>query len=238
MNAWLKRLEELESQIDYKLPASDGQPSFRYLPGRLPVLLSAPHAAAHMRNGRLKEEDDYTGGLALLAGEISGAHVLYACCKSDTDPNFDLVAPYKIALKHLVRRHRIGFVLDVHGCAAYREFGIGLGTMRGQSCPQHLRLILTTLHRLGYREGGPWLSRIDIDQTFSAAGGPRQETITRYCWQKLRVPAAQLEFNSYLRVVRRMPEASERDPFQGDPVHIQRAVRTLVSLARVLADTG
>ena len=234
MIAWLTRLEEMESEIEYRLPPGVGQMAFRYTSGQVPVLLSAPHGAAHMRNGRLKEEDDYTSGLVRLTAEVTGAHALYAWRKSNSDPNYDPVSPYKKALRRIVRRKGIGFVIDVHGCAAYREFGLGVGTMRGQSCPHHRTLILRALNRLGFREGGPWLSRLDIDDTFTASGGSRQETITRFCWQKLQVPAIQLEFNSYLRVVRRLPEASERDPFQGDPAHIQRAIRALITLVRVL----
>jgi hypothetical protein len=237
MDAWLKRLEELESEIFYKLPPADGQVAFRYTTGRLPILLSAPHGAAHMRNGRLKEEDDYTAGLVRLVAELTGAHALFAWCKSDSDPNYDPESPYKKALGRIIRRYGIGFVLDIHGCAAYREFGLGLGTMGGQSCPQQRRLILQTLYRQGFRESGPWLSRLDLDQTFTAAGGTRQETITRYCWQKMRIPAAQLEFNAYLRVVRRLPEATEREPFKGEPEQIQKAVRTLLALVRTLAKT-
>lgn len=235
MNGWLERLVELESEIEYKTPPATGEAEFVYTAGQRPVLLSAPHGAAHTRNGRLKEEDDYTAGIARLVAEITGAHVIYSWRKSATDPNYVAEVPYKQALRAIAARQRIGFVLDIHGCAAYRDFGIGLGTMRGQSCPDHYRLILRTFSRAGYHPGGPWLSRLDVDRTFTAGDGQRQETITRFAAQQLRLPTAQIELNAYLRVVRRFPDASDREPFQGDPQHILHAIRALCRLVQALA---
>ncbi len=235
MHAWLERLTALENEVEYKTAPRRGEGEFCFQPGRLRVLLSAPHGAAHTRLGRLKEEDDFTAGLARLIGELSGAPVLFAWRLSRTDPNFYPDAPYKQALREIIRRGEIRFVLDLHGCAAYRDFGIALGTMQGRSLPNDLRrLILAILRRYGFRSGGGWLSRLDVDRTFTAGNGSRQETITAFVSQRLGVPAAQIELNSYLRVVRRLPQASERDPFEGDEGMILRTIETLVALVRAL----
>lgn len=236
MDGWLERLVALESEVEYKTPPRRGEGEFRFQAGSLPVLISAPHGAAHTRHGWLKEEDDFTAGLARLCGELSGAYVLYAWRKSATDPNYYPDVPYKQALAQIVRRYDIRFVVDLHGCAAYRDFGIALGTMQGQSLPrEYRRLILRLLYRHGFRAGGGWLSRVDVDRTFTAGNGSRQETITRFVSQRLGVPAVQVELNSYLRVVRRRPQASERDPFEGDAVMIERTINLLVALVRAVA---
>ncbi len=236
MNDWLNRLVALESEVEYKSPPRRGEGEFCFLPGSLPVLVSAPHGAAHTRHGRLKEEDDFTAGMARLCAELSGAHVLYAWRKSATDPNYYPDVPYKQALREIVRRYDIDFVLDLHGCAAYRDFGIALGTMQGRSLsPDCRRLILRVLYHYGFRGSGGWLSRVDIDRTFTGGNGSRQETITRFVSQRLGVAAVQLELNSYLRVVRRRPQASERQPFEGDPAMIERTVQLLVGLVRAVA---
>ena len=87
MDALLSRLQMYESQVEYKTPPAAGKPAFRFHPGKLPILLSAPHGAAHMRNGLLKEEDDYTAGLVRLVAEITGAHAIYTWRRSEDDPN-------------------------------------------------------------------------------------------------------------------------------------------------------
>ncbi|GIV64269.1 MAG: hypothetical protein KatS3mg045_1608 [Bellilinea sp.] len=236
MNAWLERLVALESEVEYHTPPRRGEGEFRFQPGSLPVLISAPHGAAHTRHGRLKEEDDFTAGMARLCAELSGAHVLYAWRKSSTDPNYYPDVPYKQSLREIVRHYDIRFVLDLHGCAAYRDFGIALGSMHGQSLPREFRrLILNVLYRHGFRASGGWLSRVDVDRTFTAGNGGRQETITRFVSQRLGVAAVQIELNSYLRVVRRLPQASERNPFEGDPLMIERTIQLLVGMVRAAA---
>lgn len=234
MTDLLNRLVELEADIQYKAGPRDGERDFGYIFGRLPILISAPHGAAHRRNGLLKPEDDFTAGLARLVAEMTGAHALYLRHCSEQDANFDPNAPYKRYLGEVVRRNRVRFVLDLHGAGAFRDFGLALGTLNGESCPNERALILAVLNRFGFHEDAPWLSRLDLDDTFTAAGLESQETITRFVSQRLRVPAAQLEINAYLRVVRRQPDASERDPFFGDPDGIERTVTMLATLVREL----
>ena len=169
-----------------------------------------------------------------LVAEQTGAHVLYLRFQSSVDANFDTSVPYKQFLAGIVRRYRIRFVIDVHGAAAYRDFGLALGTLNSASCPHERALILSVLGQHGVREGGPWLRRLDLDDTFSAVGVAGQETITRFVSQRLHVPAAQLEINAHLRVPRRQPDASERDPFRGDPAGIKRTLEMLAALVRAL----
>ncbi|KPL82380.1 hypothetical protein SE15_09400 [Thermanaerothrix daxensis] len=235
MEAWLERLVALESEVAYKTPPAPGERYFRFLPGRLPILLSAPHGAAHVREGRLKEEEDYTAALVRLVAELSGAHALFTWRKADPDPGFYPETPYKRALRQIVRRYSVRFIVDVHGCAAYRDFGLALGTLHGQSCPGERRLILSLLSRFGFRESGPWLSVVDVDHTFTANGRLGQETITRFAWQRLGVPAAQFELHPQIRVVRRLSEATEREPFQGDRQMILRTVVFFQALVEALA---
>jgi hypothetical protein len=90
------------------------------------------------------------------------------------------------------------------------------------------------LKDFGFQEDAFWLSRLDVDDTFTAVGIENQETITRFVSQELHIPAAQLELNAYLRVVRRHPDASERNPFHGDLAGIERTVAMLVTLVREL----
>ncbi len=89
------RLIELENDVRYQEVATETEPEFLYLAGKLPVLISAPHGAVHTRDGKPKEEDEYTAGFAQLLGQITNSHILYSRRKSATDPNADLEAPYK-----------------------------------------------------------------------------------------------------------------------------------------------
>jgi hypothetical protein len=232
----LAQLVALEADVRYREPPGDGEPEFSYVPGRIPVLLSASHGAVHTRQGRLKEEDEYTAAMARLVAERTQTHVLYARRRSDTDPNWYRDVPYKRRLRQAVEQAGIRFVLDLHAAAPSRDFGIALGTMVGRSCPDHREAIVEILERRGFRRDGHGLDRLDVDKTFTACGSKGQETITRYVWENLRVSAAQLEFHPCLRVMERRADATSTRPFRGDPRQIGKAIEGLVDLVQHLAE--
>lgn len=236
MSDLIARLMALETEIHYREPPPAGEPEFTYVAGQLPILLSAPHGTAHMRNGKIKDEDEYTSSFARLVAEQSGAHVLYVHHRSDTDPNYDQNTPYKKCLKRLIKTAKICFVLDIHGASPHRDFGIALGTMYGRACPANQReLIIRTLNTHGFRRDGPIfhpLDRLDVDNVFP--GGAKQHTITRYVSQHLHVPAAQFEINAYLRAIGDSENGSE-GAFRGNRSRISKTVKTFVALVLVLA---
>ena len=124
----IARLKELEADVRYQEPPSPTEPEWGYVPGYLPILLSAPHGAAHVRAGKPKEEDEFTAALARLVAERSGAHVLYARRKSMKDPNWHLDAPYKTFFSaKIVQKANIQFVLDFHGRSATPILAFGTG---------------------------------------------------------------------------------------------------------------
>ena len=149
----IERLIQLEEDIHYQEFATVGEPEFVHVKGSIPILISAPHGAAHTRNGKRKDEDEFTGGIAQLIGQETGAHVLYARRKSSTDPNVDPSAPYKQKLAEIVKNYRIGFVLDIHGVKASRNYGIELGTARGASCSEKEKDLIFSSEHLRMRSG-------------------------------------------------------------------------------------
>lgn len=230
----LNRLVELEAEIAYQQPPEPGEMEFRYRKGRIPFLLSAPHGAQHTRNGRPKDEDEYTAAFARFIAEETGAHVLYAYRKSGTDPNYYPDVPYKQTLKQIALAERIALVLDLHGASPKRPFGLALGTIRGSSCPEYRPLILDSLHQSGFVETATGLDRLDVDQAFPAAGLHGVETVTRYAWQRLGVQAAQIEINAHLRIVERKPDAASPEVFRGNVEGILKTLRALLHLIHAL----
>lgn len=235
MTNLLDRLVAYESDIQYRIPPPPGAPEFFYEAGRLPVLLSAPHGAAHMRKGELKPEDEYTAAFVRLLASITGAHALYARYKSGTDPNFYANVPYKEMLQRVVIREQIRFVLDLHGAKENYNFGLALGTMLNESCPDHRALIIDTLMKAGFSDDQNGVQRLDVDTAFPAAGSQTRETVTRYAWRLLGVPAAQLEINAQLRIVRRLPGTTALEPFNGNPELIYSALHAIKNLAVALS---
>lgn len=236
--ALLRRLVDLDANVLYQEPPADNEPTFQYIPGRIDVLLSAPHGAVHMRKGKPKEEEEYTSGLACLVAELTDAHALYAHRRSNTDPNWYRGIPYKKSLKRIIAKAKINFVFDLHGVAEKRDFGIALGTMRGSSCPDHRDEIIHTLGNFGFKPKEHLLKRLDVDNRFTARGKRGQETITRYVWEKLHVQVAQLELHPFLTVVERRPDATLKHPLRGEPQEIENLIHTLTALVMMVTNSS
>lgn len=234
MHPTLDRLIQLESEAAYCSEPDPGRDEFAYDEGQIPVLLSAPHGAAHIRKGLLKQEDEYTSGLARLIAEKTGAHALYAFRKSSTDPNYYANTPFKHELKRIIEQHSVRFVLDIHGCSPERKFGIALGTMHNRSCPRHRPIIIQRLAIHGFMEMNSGLMRLDVDKTFPANGNEHIETITKFASKQLEIPAAQIELNAHLRIVWQLPGASSSAAIKGEPDMILRTIDALIALVEAI----
>lgn len=238
----LQRLVVLETAVTHKHPPTNGQSPFVHEPGQLPVLLSAPHGTAHRRNGRVKAEEGFTSALARLIAAETGAHALYTQFLSPDDPNYEPDAPYKTALRRIVRRHGIRFVLDIHGMSDRHGFGLALGTMNGRSCPRHEPLIIQTLQAHGFRQSTKaevrqfdrlrWDHFVLNHSRFT--GGVINHTVTKFVVEALGVAAAQIELCSSLRVVQSVT-TDGRMVFVGDEAGVETAVNTIITLVHRLS---
>jgi len=230
----LQRLIALETDVIYRQPAQAGEEEFRYLSGSRPVLVSAPHGAAHIRNGWLKEEDKFTAAIVRYLAEVTGAHALYLRRQSLTDSNYDPETDYKRTLQAIVRRENIRFVLDLHGASDHHSFGVALGTIYGKSCPGQLPMILEIMKKYGFHQDANGFHRLDVDERFSGAGIEQQETITRFVIENLNVPALQVELASRVRVVRVPLSEDLPQIYQGDPVLIEKTITVLTEIVTSL----
>lgn len=235
----LQQLAALEADVTYRRPPPPGQDPFRHEPGQKPLLISAPHGAAHRRGDRYKQEDEFTAAFARLVAQRAGVHVLYAYALSESDPNWDCESPYKAALGRLVTGHGIRFVMDIHGMSDRHHFGIAIGTMCGASCRRrHEALIAATLTSAGFVEATAQEVRrypaLRGDRfVFNHGrftGGMSHHTVTRYAVEELGIHAAQFELCATLRAVGRSRVGRE------DAAGIAQAVTAFERLALALAE--
>lgn len=230
----VSRLLELENDVRYQEISSESEPEYRYITGKSPVLISAPHGAVHTRNGSSKEEDEYTAGFAQLLGEITNAHVLYSRRKTATDPNADPQAPYKKYLAGLIVDNGIRFVMDLHGASEKRSFGVAIGTLYGKSCKEERQDIISGFERHGFSEVQTGLCRIDVDNELPAVGNEKRVPITRFCYE-LGIPAVQIELNALLRIPQRRDDATNsKVPFEGNVELIEKTVMALAEIVAML----
>lgn len=191
---------ETHIKNSYKTGPDDKTDGIHFIRGDLPILISAPHATAHVRLGKLKRQEFYTGALAVLLHSLAGCHVLYTDRLSADDPNYTDDAPFKQKLSEIAQRHGFEFLIDLHGTGSERSGDVfpGVGTDG-----EFLRARRSAIDELRFSalSNGITLGPEDI---FPAA---RQMTVTRYAANKLGVPAMQLEISQSLR----QPESAPAD---------------------------
>lgn len=169
-------------------PHTAGEPWFEVVPGRIPVVITAPHATRPLRDGTRRFSDGGgTAALALALAELTGAHVIYTTEEGPSDPNYVDENAFKSELAHLVRELQPRLVLDIHGSHAFRPYDIDLGTMHGASLLGQESLqqdLVTSLRQEGI---------LNISGNYFAAG--KNQTITKFVAAH-GVPAIQVEVNS------------------------------------------
>ncbi|HVJ49527.1 hypothetical protein [Desulfitobacterium sp.] len=165
---------------------------FLYLPGKLSILVSAPHAVRHYRQKKIKMSDEFTGSIVYLLNKLTGCHALAVSKLYGGDPNVDNPCIYKERMAEICGREKIKLVLDIHGAAREREFDVDLGTNGGKTLLRSAKLQET----LDYNFQLFGLKRISHDY-FAAAGS---NTVTHFVACELGIPAVQIEINKLYRV--------------------------------------
>ncbi len=209
--AWLAsdaiRLEV--TRFDQDAVFDTRSPSFCLLPGRLPVVLSAPHAVRQPRadasGARLPHRSEpYTGPLAIQLNRAAGAWAIYATRTAGRDPNHDAYSTYKRAgLRNVIARAAPRLVVDLHGtgCA---DFAVAVGTSPLARAGRASRLIDLAVDCLTARLDGA----VRVDPPAFSANNPH--TVTAHCWSNFGVPAIQLEISRAYRSPRHHPERYAR----------------------------
>lgn len=101
---------------------------FEIVEGKVKVVLSAPHAFIHIRDGEVRPSETNTDTLVRDICEKEKCWGIYKTYSSDNDANHDEVSLYKKELIKDVKRSKIKFLIDLHGMGSDKESDICLGT--------------------------------------------------------------------------------------------------------------
>ena len=213
-------------------------PEFDFLGGVVPALISAPHAVTHIRDGRVKPSEDFTGSIALAVAQTANCHALVATRTGQGDPNWDPLesCAYKQALCSYIERNRIEFLIDLHGMVAASEALAAIGSADGSTAPggadeRAAKVLQAKLAPWSTQHGKP----IVLNGRYGARG---ENTIARTVARQCGIPALQVEVATQLRVPARvrghMPRG-EKIPFTGKQLPLELRVRRAADPAAVSA---
>ena len=204
----IKKHEKLFSRHHYN---GGGSADFVIKKGRIPIMVSAPHAVNHLRAGANKAADMFTGALALYLHEQFGCHIIYQARYGSCDPNYDAndhgENKYQTALRQHVEQNGIKFLIDLHGAARTKPYAVEMGTApRSSSSGETDSLkqfpFVANLVRYGFdyvfRDLNVETREIWKNRIFSAGN---QNTVTKYISSVTDCPCVQLEINRSFRDV-------------------------------------
>ncbi|TMW72343.1 N-formylglutamate amidohydrolase [Alteribacter natronophilus] len=193
------QLESRFSQNGYKGNMDASVPA-DFREGSNSVLITAPHTVTHIRDGEVKLSEPYTGALALLMNEYSGAHTLYAL-KETRDPNQYNDTYFKEEMSRVIRKYNISLVIDLHGAASHRPFDVDIGTSHGTLAGAgDVSRLKDSLAKYDYH-------RTYENHTFTASDASH---VANYAVNERGVTAMQVELNRSMRDPRHNFEAFYR----------------------------
>lgn len=194
MNEIIELLFELnkkyeENDYNGKL---EGSINYKIVEGKIPILLSCPHAVKTTRENLIKKADALTGAITEYLCRKTNCFGIIRTCNLLDDPNYDNYGYsllYKEEILNLIRNHDIKFVIDIHGCSNYHNFDIDIGINNGLNIndKDELVMLYEILSRIG---------KVTIDNKFRASN---DNNISNYIHHKSGISCFQLEINKKLR---------------------------------------
>ncbi len=237
----LDRLSAIEESFQYRAAAPDDGAWFEIVRGSLPVLVSAPHACMHERDGTAKMEEEYTGALACYLADVCGCYALVTRSRTFEDPNWQTDSLYKQAIKQLQLETGIRFLIDLHGMTNRYHMGVAIGTIKGKSCGA--ADVLPHFTEAGFQHvvtedltpdsESAWRRAVVDHPKFT--GGVMNHTVTRFSALELGVPSVQIELSSEVRVVESAATDDWPRTYHGNPEAITATVAALSSLVASFA---
>jgi len=169
---------------------------FQIIEGKVPVLLSAPHACSHRRPtlmGTYKLGEPYTDEIVKRITADSSSFGIYLSKECSYDPNYhkERKNEYKKAIKEIVMKNKVERFIDIHGLKDNQGYDIAL------YYPTKFRKSLELAYEIEEALNHGLLNGISIRIFRFLDNG--QETLGEYVATKLRVPSVQIEVSRYIR---------------------------------------
>lgn len=167
------------------------------LRGSVPILISAPHATFHTRDGVRKYPEILTGSIGYWLHEKLGCHLVTTLSEVNFDGNWDNAedCTYKQFLTHYTKDESIKLLIDIHGCHASESTAVEIGTSGDNSslCGKDF-IVDYFADKLSLMKD--CYDKVNVNKYFC---GNKPNSVTRYVSKSTNVPCLQLVINDYYR---------------------------------------
>lgn len=179
-------------------------PNIKIIEGKIPILISAPHAVKIKRKQKKNEQSFklHEVRVAKIVNELcnaSGAWGIFTQRKFNEKhiENWenDIYHVYKNSINYLIDSNKVALFLDIHGSHQDRPFQIDYDFLVPDLHPhdEMVKNMLTT----SIQEQFPKI--ILSNGFFRELNGPGKNTLTRHVRNRFAIPAIQIEINKQIR---------------------------------------
>ena len=188
----LNKLEEIFSANEY-----DGilNENYIYKEGRIPILVSAPHAVIQTNKDNIKFPDKFTGGIALLINELTDCHIIVKSHNDGIDPNstnMGMDGGYKEKIIDTINKYDIKLLIDLHGLRSDRDTDVDIITHYGMTIGHDKSIIEELMKCLRAND----ILNLSEDKYYFAES---EKVIVHKIWKVLEIPSIELEINHSYR---------------------------------------
>ena len=167
---------------------------YDYLKGKTPIIISAPHAVIHERNGKEKFSEPNTKNIAENLHTKLSTHSIIKNNHDKHDANSEIKSYFRNQIIEIIKSQEkenpIILGIDIHQCSPTREQDLIIGTNYGKNIHNN-HYIINTINKIN----NEYNYNIVIDKIFPATEEYRVSTEVS---QKTNTPYIQIEINSKL----------------------------------------
>lgn len=130
-NTIIRELQNLNYQflVNNKNGFKVDNKNYIFKAGKIPILLSAPHAVKQYRESQVKPSDYLTGALAIYLAQKCDCSYFVRVFNDNDDPNYPLGKTllkieneYLKAQKQFIQEYNQILVIDIHGCVNSKNY--------------------------------------------------------------------------------------------------------------------
>lgn len=168
--------------------------NWKIINGTIPVIFSAPHAVAQVREWVRKQSDKFTGKIVDEICKITWAYGIVRVKNFGDDPNYYndwLSWEFKQEIVDLMKSNGIKYWFDIHGCIDDLWFSINVSTNYWENVKWNLDFLLSIKNSL---VNDLW--DVVVDKIFDAW---KDEIVSTFVSNQTQLPYVQLELCRSLR---------------------------------------
>jgi len=161
---------------------------FEIVEKSFPIMISAPHSAKQLRNGKVQAKEAQTDYFANMIANRENVSCIYKTVFLNDDANADRDSEYKVELKNFIEANGIKYLIDLHTMSDKRLPDICIAINGGKNIQNRYTELQDIIN--AFNSNG--ISTVTVDEPFKAAD---PNCISNYISTTCNIPCFHIEIN-------------------------------------------